>query len=636
MEYRITRLLEPELEVLTSPVSVPQGRFRPWLASWMGVGVLLLVPGLLSIHPRSGKAAAPAQSEVVLVEHDEIPMDTWIRIAGIAPEAPVAAIAVPSLHLGDRHSEEGEAGWAQKVFLGNAQDLALEGLPVGLTRLLKMHDAVGSQAHLVAAGGQGRLIGGNVPSWMMDGTRLASDAPQARTVLVALPPELDGRARIQGKSAVVGGINYSDPTGVGLPLLRVGGFEEYRLSEHFFVRDFATRDGAPFARIAIDLVAGLENLRARIGPVTVISGYRHPHYNARADVGGARYSRHQSGQAADVWSQTRTSTDIAYAAIQTMGCGIGLGLGRNTVHIDVRGYLSTWTYPGAPLRESEFDRWILSLCGGSTPQAPSRPRRMTNEEWIALMTDEAQDEAEVMHLAEGPVENALVEVEPERLSAEQLVKRDLAEFARVSFERAGYGAVVVDLRDGAVVEGAALRARARYVKATLPEFRRLQLDELLQWVKGRPEGAFFVFAIRQPGGSIESGVASVASLPDEAVSMSLRVRPESIQPPVSGQLIPSLDPVLEVGDPTASADPRWHLLLGSSPSMAAAEREVAYYQTLLRATGLAVAPHFDGRGGAMTYRVAIGPFTTRLEAEAAIKQLRSLIGSDAELVDLGF
>jgi len=434
---------------------------------------------------------------------------------------------------------------------------------------------------------------------------------------------------MRGVSAWVEGINYSDPTGVGLPLLRAGGFETHRLSEHFFVGDFQTKDHAPYMRVSEDLVAGLESLRSQIGPVTVISGYRHPHYNASPAVGGARYSRHQAGQAADVWSPTRSTIDMARAAIQTMGCGIGLGLGENTIHVDVRGYLSTWTYRGAPLSEVVFDRWILSLCGGSAPQAPALSRHMTSDEWLALIAEGAQDEAEVVHLNEAAVEEAVetAEEEPVRFSADQLVQRDLAAFARDGFAREGRGVVVVDLRDGTMPEGAGLLARARYVRATMPEVRRLGLGTLLQ---NQQVASLFVYAIRLPDGKIHSGVASTASLQDG----SRRLVPLSPSPSEEPKAIEAMPPLGEKDaiEPVAA---RWYLLLSPAPSREAAERDVDYYRGALSAAGFTVAPHFDGRGGDLTYRVAIGTFTTRAEAEAAGERLRTVIGAEVELIELG-
>ena len=631
MEYRVTRLLEPELGMAERASPRSWSRRRGWLTPWIGLGLLILVPGLLSGSRRAAVAAASTDPGTVEFR-EEFPVDEWIRLVGVAPARPIADVPPPRPQWSILLPDSEEASGAQQLLAGNAESLSIGGLPVSLARLVQMYAGANSQLELAAAGGEVQLVGGDLPPWMWGDVRLGADAPLARSVRVTLPPMLDGQARISGLSAWVEGINYSDPNRVGLPLLRTGGFGDHRLSEHFFVRDFATHDGAPFARIAIDLVAGLESLRRQIGPVMVISGYRHPRYNASPAVGGARYSRHQSGQAADVHSQTATSLEIAHAAIQTMGCGIGLGLGRNTVHIDVRGYLSTWTYPGAPLSESVFERWILALCGGSAPQAPRLEHRMTNEDWLALVAEGAQDESEVVHLTEASVEEAVEEASEDaavaaaQVSVDHFVQRDLAEFAQASFDREGHGVVVVDLRDGAVLEGRALLARARYVRATLPELRWMHLDGLLQLARDRPAGAYFVYAIRLPNNEVRSALASTASL--EAVPAPHMTQSQTVPPTAPA---PPRSPSGSEASPAA----RWHLLLPPSASLDEVDRDVVYYQTLLAATNYQVAPHLDGRGEHVRYRVSIGTFASRAEADAAKERLRLFIGGEVEVIELG-
>src|SRR5690606_18506420 len=105
---------------------------------------------------------------------------------------------------------------------------------------------------------------------------------------VTLPPVFLSALASGSGRPVFGGVDYSDPTGIGLPLLRVFGYEDAPLSPHFRVRDFAPHDGAPLARISPRLVQGLERLRQSVGPFYVISGYRHAAYNAA--VGGSRVS----------------------------------------------------------------------------------------------------------------------------------------------------------------------------------------------------------------------------------------------------------------------------------------------------------------------------------------------------------
>jgi len=71
--------------------------------------------------------------------------------------------------------------------------------------------------------------------------------------------------------------------------------EDIRLSPHFKLSEFNCRDGTPVPRAAVPAlkelcVHMLEPLRAKYGPVKVVSGYRHAAYN-RA-IGGAQFSQH--------------------------------------------------------------------------------------------------------------------------------------------------------------------------------------------------------------------------------------------------------------------------------------------------------------------------------------------------------
>lgn len=191
-------------------------------------------------------------------------------------------------------------------------------------------------------------------------------AAEPRPLLLALAatPAEESEARDPNNPAVIGGIDYSDPIGRGtVPLERVAGRLGERLSRGFRVGDFASRDGAPYARISDALVSALERVRQRAGSLAVISGYRHPEYNARVEVGGVRGSQHVAGRAADVWSGTKTPLELAQITLETVGCGVGLGLGPNTLHVDLRGWLASWTYPGAALDEAAFDALVRKTCG---------------------------------------------------------------------------------------------------------------------------------------------------------------------------------------------------------------------------------------------------------------------------------
>ena len=490
--------------------------------------------------------------------------------------------------------------------------------PEPLQRVLDTSARAASLARLAEAGGETRLLSRYAPPWLWASMDLP-ESPRTR-LPVTLPPALDGLSHHAGPSAWVDGVSYYDPVGVGLPLLRVSGFENFPISANFTVADFATRDGAPYARISPDLVTGLERMRALLGPLTVISGYRHPRYNAHPSVGGARYSRHQTGQAADVWSPTESSLHIAMAAVQAVGCGVGLGLGRNTVHVDVRGYLKTWTYPGAPLSSAAFHSWILGLCGGEAPAPPPLSTQPFDGSWLVL-EGSTSDEEEVVHLDDGAIEEAVAEaneVIPEvRPSMNVVVRRDLAAYAAAAHARAGLGVVVVDLRDGAYVTGEALLDRSRYVGAATPEALLLGIKPLLDVVARRPPGTYFVFAIRLPDGRVETGVAPTTPLPEAAPPAAA---------PAPGPTIP---------DPVAPRNEgRWLLRITSRESLVGAEADLERYTPGLTDLGLEPTLRVTRRGGAIAYEVVAGPFGSAEAAREARERVAPLLPLPADVLSL--
>ena len=570
---------------------------RAWAAGFLTLLVVLLLVGVATGEAppgaggdRSGATAAggpPAASAEAAGGRAAILEGEWLRLVGPAAGAvgDRAPLGPPgSGVLAPARERAFPLGWLWPV-----QDW----VPPALAGLRRPADG----AALALAGG--RRAGAPSPWLSASASRGNAERPA-----VALPPPLDGYAHDHGPEAWVDGVSYADPLGVGLPLLRTGGLESLPISAHFRVGDFSTRDGAPYARVAADLVAGLEAMRALVGPITVISGYRHPRYNALPSVGGARYSRHQSGQAADVWSAERTTVELAHAAVQAMGCGIGIGLGENTVHVDVRGSLSTWTYRGAPLDRRTFDQWIRSLCGGAAPAPPPR-RRPVDPAWFA---DAPDDEEEVVHLSETAVEEAVVEAEaavapPPGLDA--VVRRDLAAFARAAYGREGPGVVVVDLRDGEAADGEALVRRAHYARAATPEVRLLGLGPLLRWAEGHPSGEFFVYAVRQPGGRVETGVA----------------------PTEGGTAPPPPAPAAAGARPA-----RWLLVVATGGALADAEAALDRHRAPLRAVGLGAVLRVEGGGGGTRYSVVVGPFETEADAVRARGQAEDVLPEGARIV----
>ena len=646
MEYRITRLLEPRLETAAPSSASAPPTVRRRLAAWVGLAVLALVPALLS-GSRGGVApVAPPDTPATEVERADVPLNEWIRLVGASEAAApdVEDVPPPIPNWGIRQPDTGASTGAQALLAGDAEGLAIGALPVDLGRLLRQYGDATRQIEMARDGGEVQLVGGNLPPWMW-AEAAAVRAPRRAPVLVTLPPTLDGRARIMGLEALVDGVDYSDPTGVGHPLLRAAGYEDYRVSTHFTVRDFQTKDEAPYMRVASGLVAGLESMRTLVGPLEVISGYRHPHYNRRRDVGGARYSRHQSGEAADIWSETKSTIDLARAAIQAMGCGIGLGLGENTIHVDVRGYLSTWTYPGAPLSRRTFDAWILNLCGGSAPLAPPATGRLSQDILLALAAEELEDEAEVVHsdaqAIEAAVEEATEAPAPPPLSVDALVHRDLVGFARDSYRHEGLGAVVVDLRDGQRREGDALRAVARYALVASPELRAWGVRPLFDLVRQRSFGTFFVYVILEPDGRVLSGIAPMAPASAPVRHEALLDVHDAPAPPQAPA--PSSSPAPSSAPPEANRAPEpaaaapaqsWVVLFGSSATIEEARREVAGYRASLAAARLPVSLHIDGRSGTARYRVAVGAFESEAAAREARLQVQRLTSGEGEVVRL--
>ena len=117
-----------------------------------------------------------------------------------------------------------------------------------------------------------------------------------------------------------------------------------QLSPAFRVREFRCRDGTDTILIDEGLVVVLQCIREHFGKaVTITSGYRTAAHN-RA-VGGAVYSQHQYGRAADIRVPGVPVEQLAaYAETLLPGTGgIGRYPAKGFVHVDVRKAKSRWT-----------------------------------------------------------------------------------------------------------------------------------------------------------------------------------------------------------------------------------------------------------------------------------------------------
>ena len=121
-----------------------------------------------------------------------------------------------------------------------------------------------------------------------------------------------------------------------------------RLSANFTVREFACKDGSDPVFIDTQLVQVLQSIRDHFGkPVIITSAYRTAAHNKT--VGGAAYSQHCYGRAADIRVPgVPVETLAAYAETLLPDTG-GIGRypvrsGRPTgwVHVDVRAAKSRW------------------------------------------------------------------------------------------------------------------------------------------------------------------------------------------------------------------------------------------------------------------------------------------------------
>jgi uncharacterized protein YcbK (DUF882 family) len=113
------------------------------------------------------------------------------------------------------------------------------------------------------------------------------------------------------------------------------------LSKNFRVKEFACQDGSDPIFISQELVDVLQKIRSHFGrAVTVTSAYRTAKHNKA--VGGATYSQHLYGTAADIKVTGVKPADVyAYAETLLPNSG-GLGLYPTFTHVDVRAVKARW------------------------------------------------------------------------------------------------------------------------------------------------------------------------------------------------------------------------------------------------------------------------------------------------------
>lgn len=114
-----------------------------------------------------------------------------------------------------------------------------------------------------------------------------------------------------------------------------------KLSANFKVSEFACKDGSDTIFINPGLVTVLQKIRDHFGkPVIITSAYRNDTYNKK--VGGADYSQHKYGAAADIFIIGVSPATIAAYVETIMPNTGGIGIYSSFVHVDVRVARARW------------------------------------------------------------------------------------------------------------------------------------------------------------------------------------------------------------------------------------------------------------------------------------------------------
>lgn len=113
------------------------------------------------------------------------------------------------------------------------------------------------------------------------------------------------------------------------------------VAKNFKVKEFKSKDGADVIFIDPELVEILQKIRTYFRKaVTINSAYRTPAHNKK--VGGADYSQHLYGMAADIVVKGVSPKRVAAYVETLMPKTGGIGIYANFVHVDTRATKSRW------------------------------------------------------------------------------------------------------------------------------------------------------------------------------------------------------------------------------------------------------------------------------------------------------
>jgi len=144
--------------------------------------------------------------------------------------------------------------------------------------------------------------------------------------------------------------------------------------------------------------------------VYINSAYRTVTHNSAE--GGATYSRHTSGTAADSRSDAGLMpyADAVICKCRQLfiqaGQDIGLGLDSSYIHVDMRPYYSYWIYSGASMDAESWNKYIQqqwSKCSGSSS---SRSDQDYNEDASHNDIDEYENDEETANAEESSADSS--------------------------------------------------------------------------------------------------------------------------------------------------------------------------------------------------------------------------------------
>lgn len=114
-----------------------------------------------------------------------------------------------------------------------------------------------------------------------------------------------------------------------------------KLSKNFTVKEFACFDGTDTVFVSLALVNLLQKIRDHFGKAVIInSAYRTEAHNKA--IGGATYSQHKYGLAADIHINGVTPKEIAAYVETLLPSSGGIGIYKSFTHVDVRRVKSRW------------------------------------------------------------------------------------------------------------------------------------------------------------------------------------------------------------------------------------------------------------------------------------------------------